>query len=37
MLHYMMHTLGFTHENNRPDRDYFVKIIWDNIQEGMQI
>ena len=34
VLHHLMHALGFTHENNRPDRDYFVRVIWDNIEEG---
>jgi len=33
VLHHLMHALGFTHENNRPDRDYFVRVIWDNIEE----
>ena len=34
VLHHLMHTLGFGHENNRPDRDSFVKILWDNIRDG---
>ncbi|XP_065064969.1 nematocyst expressed protein 6-like [Rhopilema esculentum] len=33
VLHHLMHTLGFAHENNRPDRDSFVKILWDNIRD----
>ncbi|XP_057307810.1 nematocyst expressed protein 6-like [Hydractinia symbiolongicarpus] len=31
VLHYIMLTLGFMHESNRPDRDAFVKVVWDNI------
>ncbi|GIX94781.1 hypothetical protein CEXT_566011 [Caerostris extrusa] len=34
IMHELMHVLGFIHEQNRPDRDQFVMINWDNIQEG---
>ncbi|GFT77360.1 zinc metalloproteinase nas-7, partial [Nephila pilipes] len=31
ILHEMMHTVGFTHEHNRPDRDNYIKILFLNI------
>ena len=31
ITHEIMHALGFIHEQNRPDRDAHVKVIWDNI------
>ena len=33
ILHEMMHTLGFVHEQQLPFRDSFVDILWSNIEE----
>ncbi|KAF0290625.1 Zinc metalloproteinase nas-8 [Amphibalanus amphitrite] len=30
--HELMHTAGFWHEHQRPDRDQFVRVLWDNIK-----
>jgi len=32
--HEFIHLLGFKHEHSRSDRDSYVDIHWDNIQEG---
>jgi len=31
MTHEIMHALGWTHEQNRPDRDRYVRIEYDNV------
>ncbi|XP_068227582.1 hatching enzyme 1.2-like isoform X2 [Palaemon carinicauda] len=34
VLHELMHTAGFVHEHNRPDRDMYLEINWDAIKPG---
>jgi hypothetical protein len=36
IMHEFLHALGFHHEQKRTDRDDFVEINWDNIQEGTE-
>ncbi|XP_055372804.1 zinc metalloproteinase nas-14 [Condylostylus longicornis] len=34
VVHELLHVLGFVHQQSSPDRDNYVKIIWDNIKKG---
>ncbi|XP_054166664.1 astacin-like metalloprotease toxin 5 [Oppia nitens] len=35
-MHEILHALGFYHEHMRSDRDQFITIHWNNIENGMQ-
>jgi hypothetical protein len=34
VMHELLHTLGFWHEQARADRNLHVEIMWENIHEG---
>ena len=34
-MHETLHALGVVHEHTRPDRDDYVEVLEDNIQEGI--
>ena len=37
VVHELLHSLGFMHEMNRPDRNNYVTMVWSNIQVNITL
>eukprot|EP00435_Cladocopium_sp_Y103_P033519 s30_g8.t1 len=36
VIHELLHALGMAHEQARPDRDQYVRVVWNNVRPGME-
>uniref|UniRef100_A0A0N4Z4X2 Metalloendopeptidase n=1 Tax=Parastrongyloides trichosuri TaxID=131310 RepID=A0A0N4Z4X2_PARTI len=36
IIHELMHSVGFFHEQSRADRDSYINIKWENVETGLQ-